>query len=60
MSQKEIKRLEVMQKLAEKRMSQKEAGTLLGLGVRHYFRSRLVTTQSGGAICKAALPSKCC
>ena len=34
MSSKEISRLEVMQKLQEKRLSQKEAST--GVSVRHY------------------------
>jgi transposase len=38
MSGKEIGRLEVMQKLAEKRLSQKEAGRILGLGVRQIKR----------------------
>ena len=38
MSSKEISRLEVMQKLAEKRMSQKEAGSILHLGVRQIKR----------------------
>jgi transposase len=33
MSAKELNRLEVMQKLSEKRMSQKEAGRILNLGV---------------------------
>lgn len=38
MSQKEIKRLGVMQKLAEKRMSQREAASILGVGVRQVKR----------------------
>jgi transposase len=38
MSGKEISRLEVMQKLSEKRMSQKEAGAMLGVSERHIKR----------------------
>ena len=38
MSTKEISRLEVMQKLVEKRLSQKEAGRILHLGVRQIKR----------------------
>ncbi len=38
MSSKEISRLEVMQKLSEKRMSQKEAGAILGVSERHIKR----------------------
>ncbi len=38
MSRKEISRLEVIQKLSEKRMSQKEAARILGVGVRHIKR----------------------
>jgi len=38
MSTKEISRLEVMQKLVEKRLSQKEAGKILHLGVRQIKR----------------------
>lgn len=38
MSTKEISRLEVMQKLAEKRLSQKEAGVMLHLGARQIKR----------------------
>ena len=38
MSSKEISRLEVMQKLSEKRMSQKEAGVMLGLSTRQVKR----------------------
>jgi transposase len=38
MSSKEISRLEVMHKLQEKRLSQKEASTMLGVGVRQIKR----------------------
>jgi len=38
MSRKELSRLEVMQRLSEKRMSQKEAGTILGLRTRQIKR----------------------
>lgn len=38
MSTKELSRLEVMQRLAEKRMSQKEAGTILDLSTRQIKR----------------------
>jgi len=38
MSSKELSRLEVIQKLAEKRMRQKEAGRILGVSVRHVKR----------------------
>jgi transposase len=38
MSQKEISRMAVMQKLVEKRMSQKEAGIILNLGIRQIKR----------------------
>jgi len=38
MSTKEISRLEVMQKVADKRISQKEAGVILNLGVRQIKR----------------------
>ena len=38
MSTKELNRLEVMQKLAEKRMRQKEAACILGVSVRHVKR----------------------
>ena len=38
MSTKELSRLEVMQKLSEKRMSQREAGEILNLGRRHIKR----------------------
>ena len=35
MSTKEMSRLEVMQKLEEKRMGQKEASMVLGISLRH-------------------------
>jgi transposase len=38
MSTKELSRLEVIQRLEEKRMSQKEAASVLGIGVRHVKR----------------------
>jgi Trp operon repressor len=38
MSTKELNRLEVMQRLAKKQMSQKEAGRMLGLSVRQIKR----------------------
>jgi transposase len=38
MTTKEISRLEVMQKLEEKRLSQKEASTILGVSVRQIKR----------------------
>ena len=38
MSAKELSRLEVMQRLSRKQMSQKEAGTILGLSVRQIKR----------------------
>ena len=38
MSSKELSRLEVMQRLVEKRMSQKEASRVLGVSVRHVKR----------------------
>jgi transposase len=38
MSTKELSRLEVIQRLEDKRMSQKEAGDILGLSVRHVKR----------------------
>jgi transposase len=38
MSTKELSRLEVMQKLSEKRMSQKEAASVLAISVRHVKR----------------------
>ncbi|MBN1450806.1 MAG: helix-turn-helix domain-containing protein [Anaerolineales bacterium] len=38
MSTKELSRLAVMQRLSEKRMSQKEASSVLGVSVRHVKR----------------------
>ena len=38
MSAKEINRLEVLQRLDKKQLSQKEAGTILSLGVRQIKR----------------------
>ena len=38
MSTKELSRLEVMQRLSKKQMTQKEAGTILGLSVRQIKR----------------------
>ena len=38
MSTKELSRLEIMQRLAEKRMSQREAAQVLGVSVRHVKR----------------------
>jgi transposase len=38
MSTKEMSRLEVMQKLEEKRMGQKEASRILGISIRHIKR----------------------
>lgn len=49
MSQKEISRLEVMQKLDEKRLSQKEAGRILDLGVRQIKRVLKAYRQNGAA-----------
>lgn len=39
MSTKEISRLGVIQKVNDKRMSQKEAGAILNLGVQRFQRS---------------------
>ena len=47
MSTKEMSRLEVMQRLAEKRLSQKEAGTILGLSVRQIKRVLQAYRQKG-------------
>ena len=51
MSAKEINRLEVLQRLDKKQLSQKEAGTILSLGVRQikrlHKRSGLETTRTG-------------
>jgi len=49
MSAKELNRLEVMQKLSEKRMSQKEAGRILDLSVRQIKRLDRVYRQKGAA-----------
>jgi len=49
MSRKELNRLEVMQKLSEKRMSQKEAGTILALSLRHIKRLLRVYRKLGAA-----------
>ncbi|MCB9110832.1 MAG: ISNCY family transposase [Anaerolineales bacterium] len=47
MSSKEISRLEVMQKLEEKRLSQKEASAMLGVGVRQIKRLLKLYRQEG-------------
>lgn len=47
MSAKEVKRLEVLQRLAEKRMSQREAGIVLGVGVRQIKRLLRAYRQEG-------------
>ena len=49
MTTKEISRLEVMQKLGEKRLSQQEAGRILGLGVRQIKRLLQAYRQQGTA-----------
>jgi transposase len=49
MSTKEISRLEVMQKVIGKRMNQKEAGAILGLGVRQIKRLVKQYKQQGAA-----------
>jgi transposase len=49
MSTKELSRLEVMQRLSEKRMSQKEAGKLLDLSVRQIKRLSKAYRQKGAA-----------
>jgi transposase len=49
MSRKEISRLEVMQKLDEKRLSQKEAGRILNLGVRQIKRLLKSYRKAGAA-----------
>jgi len=49
MSTKELSRLEVMQKLSEKRMSQKEAGRILSLSVRQVKRLLKAYRQQGAA-----------
>lgn len=54
MSSKEISRLEVMQKLQEKRLSQKEASTILGVSVRQIKRLLKSYRREGtkGLVCK--------
>jgi transposase len=47
MSAKEVRRLEVMQRLSERRMSQKEAGTILDLSVRQIKRLLRAYRQEG-------------
>jgi transposase len=49
MSAKELSRLEVMQKLSEKRLSQKEAGTILHLSTRQIKRLVRAYRQKGAA-----------
>jgi transposase len=49
MSAKELSRLEVMQKLSEKRMSQKEAGTILHLSTRQIKRLLKAYRKKGAA-----------
>ena len=49
MSAKELNRLEVLQRLSEKRMSQKEAGTILDLSVRQIKRLLRAYRQKGAA-----------
>jgi transposase len=49
MSAKELNRLEVMQRLVEKRMSQKEAGTILQLSTRQIKRLLKVYRKRGAA-----------
>jgi transposase len=49
MSTKEISRLEVIQKVNDKRMSQKEAGAILNLGVRQIKRLARKYKKHGGA-----------
>ena len=49
MSAKELNRLEVMQKLSERRMSQKEAGQILHLSTRQIKRLQRVYRQKGAA-----------
>ena len=49
MSGKEVSRLEVMQRLKEKSLSQREAAKIVGVSVRHVKR-----------MSKAYLPSRCC
>lgn len=49
MSSKELNRLEVMQRLSRKQMSQKEAGMLLNLSTRQIKRLLQAYRQSGAA-----------
>ena len=49
MSLKELSRLEVMQRLARKQMSQKEAGTILKLSTRQIKRLLKTFRQAGAA-----------
>jgi hypothetical protein len=49
MSAKELNRLEVMQRLSEKRMSQKEAGRILDLSTRQIKRLLRAYRQTGAA-----------
>ncbi len=49
MSKKELTRLEVMQRLEEKRLKQKEAAQMMGIGVRQVKRLRRKYKQSGAA-----------
>jgi transposase len=49
MSAKELKRVEVMQKLSEKRMSQKEAGAMLHLSMRQIKRLLNTYRKQGAA-----------
>src|SRR5512138_3600366 len=49
MSAKELSRLEVMQRLSEKRMSQKEAGKILALSTRQIKRLQRAYRQQGAA-----------
>jgi transposase len=49
MSRKELSRLEVMHRLSEKRLSQKEAGTILGLSTRQIKRLLRAYRQEGAA-----------
>lgn len=49
MSTKELNRLEIMQRLSEKRMSQKEAGRILDLSTRHIKRLLHAYRQKGAA-----------
>ena len=58
MSNKELTRLEVMQRIQEKRLTQKEAAHMLGLSIRHVkrlyraflYRVRVCETKSGAIL----------